>query len=131
MKITDELLDIDGIKNSNKPLIDLFIRRTAVLTSTPEHLVEKIIKNQWKKANEVLSSKSDISEVDFCNLGSFFLSPTKAKKRITRHTKIQEALRKNNVENPKSRQTIQEKIDRYDELILNIKTKAKLQTNEN
>jgi hypothetical protein len=131
MQIKEELLDIEGIKNSNKSLIDLFIRRTAVLTSTPESVVEKIIKHQWKKANEVLSAKSEISEVDFCNLGSFFLSPTKAKKRIFKHTKIQEALRNNSVENPKSRQTIQEKLDKYDEYILNIKTKAKLNTNEN
>lgn len=130
MQIKEELLDIQGIKNSNKQLIDLFIRRTAVLTSTPEHIVEKIIKNQWKKANEVLSAKSEISEVDFCNLGSFFLSSTKAKKRIFKHTKFQQAIRENKVENPKSKQTIQAKLDRYDEIILNIKTKAKLQDNE-
>ena len=126
MQIKEELLDIEGIKNSNKPLIDLFIRRTAVLTSTSEAITEKIIKSQWRKANEALSPKTEIKEVDFCNLGSFFLSIPKAKKRIIKNERIQNALRSNKIEHPKSRQTLQEKLDRYDELIENVKAKAKI-----
>lgn len=84
MQINDELLDIEGIKKSNKSLIDLFIRRTAVITSTPEHIVEKIVKDQWKNAAKVSKPGSPISELDFCNLGTFYVSPSKAKKRIAR-----------------------------------------------
>lgn len=84
MEIKEELLDIEGIKKSNKPLLDLFIRRTAVLTSTQESLCEKIIKDQWKNANRVTQGDTNVSELDFCNLGTFYISPSKAKKRIAR-----------------------------------------------
>lgn len=84
IKIEDELLDIDGIKNSNKNLLDLFIRRTAVITSTPEAIVEKIIKDQWSKANKATQPSSQVSEIDFCNLGTFYISKSKATKRIKR-----------------------------------------------
>jgi hypothetical protein len=84
IKIEDELLDIEGIKNSNKNLLDLFIRRTAVITSTPEALVEKIIKDQWGKANKATQPSSQVSEIDFCNLGTFYISKAKASKRIKR-----------------------------------------------
>lgn len=84
MQINEPLLDIENIKNSKKNLLDLFIRRTAVLTSTPEHLCEKIIKDQWANASKVLQSTSDVSEIDFCNLGTLFMSQAKAKKRIAR-----------------------------------------------
>lgn len=92
MQINDQLLDIDGITKSKKPLLELFIRRTAVITSTPEHLVEKIIKDQWNNANKVSQSTSDISEIEFCNLGTFFISKSKAKKRIARLLKAQATL---------------------------------------
>lgn len=84
MKIENELLDIEGIKKSNKPLLELFIRRTAVLTCTQEHLVDKIIKDQWKQANKAIQAGTTGSEVDFCNLGSFFISQSKIKKRIAK-----------------------------------------------
>jgi len=88
MQINDELLDIEGIKKSNKNLLDLFIRRTAVLTSTQEHLVEKIIKDQWKNANKVSQPGSPISEIDFCNIGTFFISGNKSKKRIAKNERF-------------------------------------------
>lgn len=88
MEIKDELLDIEGIKKSNKNLLDLFIRRTAVITSTPESLVEKIIKDQWNKANKASQSSSDVSEIDFCNLGTFYISANKARKRIAKLNRI-------------------------------------------
>lgn len=92
MEIKDELLDIDGIKKSNKPLIELFIRRTAVLTSTQESLCEKIIKDQWNRANKVTQPDSNISEIDFCNLGTFYISQSKAKKRVARMEKYEKDL---------------------------------------
>lgn len=87
MEIKEELLDIEGIGRSNKPLIDLFIRRTAVLTSTPEWLAEKIIKDQWKNANKQTQADCQVSEIDFANLGTLFISPSKARKRIVRQEK--------------------------------------------
>jgi hypothetical protein len=92
MEIKDELLDIEGIKKSSKTLLDLFIRRTAVLTSTPEFMVEKIIKDQWKNANKKTQPDSDIAELDFPNLGSFYISSAKAKKRIKRVEKHHDEL---------------------------------------
>lgn len=92
MQIHDELLDIEGIKSSNKPLLDLFIRRTAVLTSTPEHIVDKIVRDQWRRANKASQSTSEVSEMDFCNLGTFFMSKTKANKRIKKIELLHKAL---------------------------------------
>lgn len=97
MQVKEELLDIEGIKNSNKPLIDLFIRRTAVLTSTSEALTEKIIKDQWRNANKVMQADSPVSEVDFCNLGTFYISQNKARKRIKKITKYQDSMMKESV----------------------------------
>lgn len=87
MKIDEQLLDIQMINNSKKSLLDLFIRRTAVLTSTPESLVEKIIKDQWHRANKVTQPESSIGEIDFCNLGTMYMSKTKGKKKILRFEK--------------------------------------------
>lgn len=126
MEIKHELLDIQGIKNSNKSLIDLFIRRTSVLTSTPEVITEKIIKDQWRKANEALSGKTDIAEIDFCNLGSFRISKPKAKKRITKISFIQEALSKNVPDTRKTEDLIKEKMTRNEKYLRDIKIKAKL-----
>lgn len=92
IQINEELLDIEGIKTSNKSLLDLFIRRTAVITCTQEHVVEKIVKDQWKKANAATQPQSLVSEIDFCNMGTFFISPHKAKRRIARITKMQAGL---------------------------------------
>lgn len=87
MEIKDELLDIEGIKNSNKPILDLFIRRAAVLCSTPEYLTEKIIKDQWKNANKQSQAEIETGEIDFPNLGTFFISKTKANRRLKRSEK--------------------------------------------
>lgn len=82
MLINEPLLDIEGINKSKLPLIDLFIRRTAVITSTQESLVEKIIKDQWNNASKSTSPSSNISELDFPNLGTFFISKAKAKRHV-------------------------------------------------
>lgn len=92
MEIKDELLDIEGIKNSNKALIELFIRRTAVLTSTQESLCEKIIKDQWKNANRTTQADSNVSELDFCNLGTFYISSAKARRRLVKLAKMTKGL---------------------------------------
>lgn len=88
IEIKEELLDIEGIKRSNKPLLDLFIRRTSVLTSTKESLTEKIIKDQWKQAQKMTRSDTDLKEFDFCNLGILFMSPTKARKKLKKFEEI-------------------------------------------
>lgn len=88
IEIKEELLDIEGIKRSNKPLLDLFIRRTAVLTSTKESLTEKIIKDQWRHAQRMTRADTDVSEIDFCNLGILFMSPTKARKKLKKTEEI-------------------------------------------
>src|SRR5688572_27127857 len=92
MEIKEELLDIEGIKNSKKSLLDLFIRRTAVITSTQEALVEKIVKDQWRQANKATQTGSLVSEIDFCNLGVLFISPNKAKKRVEKINKFIETV---------------------------------------
>jgi hypothetical protein len=92
MQIKEELLDIEGIKASNKPLLDLFIRRTAVITQTSEALVDKIIKDQWRNANKMTQVGSSISEIDFSNLGTFYISSTKAIKRINRYKRANQII---------------------------------------
>jgi hypothetical protein len=131
MEIKDELLDIEGIKNSNKNLLDLFIRRTAVITSTQETLVEKIVKSQWQKANKATKDDSDVAEIDFCNLGTFYMSPSKAKKRVVkleRHNVVIRAIPEGTPERDKTKRVVT--ISRNENTIKNIKFKTKQITNE-
>jgi hypothetical protein len=126
MQVKEELLDIEGIQKSNKPLIDLFIRRTAVLTSTPESMVEKIVKDQWRSANRLTQSGQTVAEIDFANLGTFFISPTKAKKRIKRHEKfLTETLSKDPFTDEKNEKKRQRSINESVEAITSIKSKLK------
>ena len=131
MEIKDELLDIEGIKSSNKNLLDLFIRRTAVITSTPEALVEKIVKDQWNRANKATKEESQISEIDFCNLGTLYISSNKAKKRVLkleRHNTTIAVIPEDTPERDKTRRSVT--IGRNQETIKNIKFKTKQVTNE-
>jgi hypothetical protein len=126
MEIKDELLDIEGIKNSNKPLIDLFIRRTAVLTSTPEYMVEKIIKDQWRNANRKTQPDSDTSELDFPNLGTFYISGSKAERRLKRMGKYWNELTSTGPgTDERAEKKRQEKIQVTEEVINQIKFKTK------
>lgn len=127
IEIKEELLDIEGIKRSNKSLLELFIRRTSVLTSTKESLTEKLIKDQWKNAQRVTKADTDIREIDFCNLGTLFMSTSKAKKKLK---KTEEIINNTNYYDPqpdpkidKQRQK-QKKI--YESLAETIKYKLKL-----
>lgn len=126
IEIKEELLDIEGIKKSNKSLLDLFIRRTAVITSTREDLTEKIIKDQWRQANKKTQSGNDISEIDFCNLGTFFISKAKSRKRIEKLTLINDALTRKEMDEIK-KQII---IDRNNNMMRSIKMKLKQLDNE-
>jgi len=128
MQIKDELLDIEGIKNSNKSLLDLFIRRTAVITSTPEHITELIVKDQWKRANQVLSTQSKVAEVDFPNLGSFRLSHRKAKNRLAKLDEYQAHCGSMVLEDPKSKKMLEDRVRINNNIIRDIKLKTK--TNE-
>lgn len=126
MQVKDELLDIEGIQKSNKPLIELFIRRTAVLTSTPENLVEKIVKDQWRNANRLTQPGNRVAELDFANLGTFFISPTKASKRIKRHEKfLSETLKKDPLTDEKGEKKRQRNINESIDSISSIKSKLK------
>jgi len=126
MEIKEELLDIEGIQRSNKPLVDLFIRRTAVLTSTPEWLAEKIIKDQWKNANKQTQSDSHVSELDFANLGTFFISPSKARKRVVRQERhYKDLVSKGPGTDQKSEKKRQLQMDICQESIKAIKFKTK------
>lgn len=84
MEISNQLLDIDMISNSKKSLLELFIRRTSVITSTPESLVEKIIKDQWAFANKQTQPISNVAEIEFSNIGTLYLSKNKATKRLAK-----------------------------------------------
>lgn len=124
MEIKDELLDIEGIKNSNKSLIDLFIRRTAVLTCTPESMVEKIVKDQWKQANKMTQDSSTVSEFDFCNLGTFYISPAKARKRLLKINTIKNSMEKMEEYTGEKGEKKKEVIySRYDKVVQSINTK--------
>ncbi len=126
MEIKDELLDIEGIKNSKKSLLDLFIRRTAVLTQTSESVVDLLIKDQWRNATKESQAGKSTSEFDFCNLGTFYLSENKAKRRLEsldRRIKAVQEL----PEDPETK-VMQRRllgIQRYEEQKTNIKIKTK------
>ena len=130
MQINDTLLDIEGIKKSKLNLIDLFIRRTAVLTSTPEHLVEKIVKDQWANANKMTQPGRDIGEMDFPNLGTFYISKSKANKRIARVKRSMdeqiERLRTQDLDEKGVMRTLAN-IQKYKESINSMKQKTKIQ----
>jgi len=85
MEIKDELLDIEDIKRSKKPLVDLFIRRTAVITQTSENLVDLVVRDQWRNMLKVASEDTLVSELDVPMIGLLKLSKTKANKRIALH----------------------------------------------
>ena len=132
IEIKEELLDIEGIKNSKKPLLDLFIRRTAVVTQTTEALTEKIIRDQWRYANKMMQANSSVSEIDFCNLGVLKLSLVKARKRIERlnksinlYTELMATV------DDKNKEKCKEHIFSYNEIINRIKLKTKQLSDEN
>lgn len=121
MEIKDELLDIEGIKRSNKPLLDLFIRRTAVLSQTSENITDLIIRDQWRNASKVTSPNTSISEIEFPSLGTLFISEKKALKRIKRHEKHVERLQSLHELDEKT----QVEMDRSKNQIKQIKNKIK------
>jgi hypothetical protein len=121
MEIKDELLDIEGIKRSNKPLLDLFIRRTAVLSQTSENITDLIIRDQWRNASKVTSPNTNISEIEFPGLGTLFISEKKALKRIKRHEKHIERLQSLHELDEKT----QVEMDRSKNQIKQIKNKIK------
>jgi len=142
IEIKEELLDIENIRNSKKPMLDLFIRRTAVLTQTDESITDKIIRDQWKNASKAVSTYTDICEVDFTNLGIFEMSHAKARKRIIKHNNCINTLENRGIDpDPKIERTRLLSIDKYHLLTdaiqrkqktrgVYIKNKAKLKTNE-
>lgn len=126
MEIKEELLDIEGIKSSKKSLIDLFIRRTAVITQTSENLVDLMIKDQWRNANRVAQPGSEVAQIEFPHIGTFSISKNKAQRRLEsldRRIKAVEVL-----EPVEDKRTMNGRflcIQRYKEQVKNIKTKIK------
>lgn len=118
IEIKEELLDIENIRSSKKPMLDLFIRRTAVLTQTDESITDKIIRDQWKQALKATQSHTDICEVDFTNLGIFEMSSAKARKRIVKNRNCINVLENRTPDpDPKIEQTRLLSIDKYKFLI--------------
>lgn len=130
MKITQPLLDIEVIQKSKMPLLDLFIRRTSVLTSTPEHLVEKIVKDQWKNANKKTQPCVPVGEIDISNMGIFYLSKSKAAKRIARLEKSNEQYLLDQQENPITKPGRDLTLQRNLDIIRSIRIKTKTAANE-
>lgn len=126
MEISEELLDIEGIKKSKKNILDMFIRRTAVITSTPESIVEKIVKDQWRSANKVTGQESDVSQIDFCNMGTFYISPSKARKRIAKMDKYNEEILNTGVNRTKVSNEMVLKKNRETEKVIKFKLKDRL-----
>lgn len=121
MEMKDELLDIEGIKRSNKSLLDLFIRRTAVLSQTSEDITDLIIRDQWRNASKVSTPGTSIAEIEFPNLGTLYMSKNKADKRIKRHENYIERLQSL----PEQSQKDQVDIDKSRKIINQIKNKIK------
>ena len=125
MEIKDELLDIEDIKRSKKPLVDLFIRRTAVITQTSENLVDLVVRDQWRNMLKVASEDTLVSELDVPMIGLLKLSKTKANKRIALHERKLGTYRERLSEDDKSRKKQLSHMQNYEKLINNIKNKLK------
>ena len=94
MHITRPLLDIETVESSRLSLLDMFIRRTAVVTATPESIVENIVKDQWKRMNRAASPESSVGEISICNIGTLYMSKPKARKKLNRLFKYNEEITK-------------------------------------
>lgn len=130
MEIKEKILDIEDVKKSKLPLLQLFIRKTAVMTSVSEHLVELIIKDQWNNANKQTKEGSVISEIDFPNIGVFYISKKKSERRIDTLIKASDTLldRINNIESSEKEKIEAEvQIVRNTRTIENINNKNKMQ----
>ena len=92
MEIKDKILDIEDVKKSKLSLLSLFIRKTAVMTSLSEDLVDLIIKDQWNNANKQTKASSSISEIDFPNIGIFYISNRKSENKLLALDKIDKNL---------------------------------------
>jgi len=125
MEIKEELLDIEDIKRSRKPLIDLFIRRTAVINQTSEDLVDLIIRDQWRNMLKVASSDTLVSELDVPMIGLLKLSRTKANKKIGLYERKLETYKSNMSEDEKRREKQLTHMQKYEKLINNIKYKLR------
>jgi len=125
MEIKDELLDIEDIKRSKKSLIDLFIRRTAVITQTREDLVDLIIRDQWRNMLKVASNDTQVSELDVPMIGLFKISKSKSNKKIALHERKLSTYRSRLSDEEKQRNKQLTHIQRYERIISDIKNKLK------
>lgn len=124
MEIKEELLDLEDIKRSKKPLVDLFIRRTAVITQTSENLVDLVIRDQWRNMLKVASSDTPVSEIDVPMIGLLKLSKNKANKKIAQFSRKIEFKKQNILDNI-NKEKSEAHIQKYEQLINNIKNKLK------
>lgn len=130
MEIKEKILDIEDVKKSKLSLLSLFIRKTAVMTSVSEHLVELIIKDQWNNANKQTKESSTVSEIDFPNIGVFYISKRKSEKRIDTLLKASATLldKANSIEFSEKEKTDNELyIYKNNKIIENINKKNKMQ----
>jgi hypothetical protein len=130
MEIKEELLDLEDIKRSKKSLLDLFIRRTAVVTQIREDLTDLVIRDQWRHALKVASSDTQVSEIDLPMIGLLYLSETKAKKKIKLFENRIGVYKRNFSKDEKELQKQLIHIQRYEKIINNIKNKLKQPKNE-
>lgn len=130
MEIKEKILDIEDVKKSKLPLLSLFIRKTAVMTTVPEYLVELIVKDQWNNANKQTKETSTVSEIDFPNIGVFYISKRKSERRIDILVKASATLldKASNTEtSEKERSEAEIQIGRNTKTIENINNKNKMQ----
>ena len=125
MEIKEELLDLEDIKRSKKPLVDLFIRRTAVITQTSENLVDLVIRDQWRNMLKVASGDSPVSELDVPMIGLLKLSKNKANKKIAQFSRKIEFKKQDILDNNNNKEKLETHIQKYEQLINNIKNKLK------
>lgn len=128
MEIKEELLDIEGVKASKKPLLELFIRRTAVVTQTSEYLSSLIIKDQWRNMTKESMAGNPTAEFDVPNVGNFCISKPKALKRLESIEFKKQKTMENPVNDDKQLNRKLTALQRYEDMKKYIK--IKLKTNE-
>lgn len=130
MEIKDELLDIEDIKRSKKPLLDLFIRRTAVITQTSESLTDLVIRDQWRNTLKTLGDTTPVNEVDIPMIGLLRMSETKVKKKLHRNKHMVLKYQENLSTEEKQKQRQLSHIQGYEKQTNSILNKLKIKQDE-
>lgn len=118
------MIDIKD-KPKSLPLIDFFIKKTAIKTLVREDWAEIIIKDQFRSLHDVAKKNFDI---EITGIGTLKISKNLANTIIKKKTKVKESLIKNieKVEDGPKKDHLIKQLESVEESILSYKSKVAL-----